>query len=196
MSAEWRCTRADPSSTLRCDPLKLAPTTLCGSGKKVGELPCSWGFCGVNDYPECWNGKQGYRQLKMRAWHPEFDGWMGLATISIWLRRSSSLFLLPTMRLSQLFTLGLAATALAHPVADVEADVSELQPVHTLEKRASYFYSCQVVASALKYRTCPSTSCTAVGQYPNGKILKTTKTSLDHIPYVEPLIERMIPFPG
>ncbi len=95
---------------------------------------------------------------------------------------------LPIMRLSQLFTLGLAATALAHPVAEVEADVSELQPVHTLEKRASYFYSCQVVATALKHRTCPSTSCTAVGQYPNGKILKTTKTSLDHIPYVEPLI--------
>ncbi|KAH8586960.1 hypothetical protein B0O99DRAFT_694992 [Bisporella sp. PMI_857] len=78
------------------------------------------------------------------------------------------------MRFSILLAAILPAAALALPAATPEPD--------TIEARREYFTHCQVVASAVKYRTCPSTSCTAVGQYPKGKVVDVVKTPLDDIP--------------
>ena len=80
------------------------------------------------------------------------------------------------MRFSILLATALSAAALALPAEGPQPD--------SLETRTEYYTHCQVVASALKYRTCPSTSCTAVGEYPDGKILDVVKTPLDDIPYV------------
>ncbi|KAH9209476.1 hypothetical protein DL95DRAFT_394323 [Leptodontidium sp. 2 PMI_412] len=78
------------------------------------------------------------------------------------------------MRFSILLTTVLPAAAFALPAEGPQPE--------NLETRTEYFTHCQVVATAVKYRTCPSTSCTAVGQYPNGKVLDVVKTPLNDIP--------------
>lgn len=98
------------------------------------------------------------------------------------------------MRFSTLLALGLLIAALAAPSANPnpEADAilakSEIVAGSTesaIEARAAvYFNVCIVTASALKYRTCASTSCAAVGQYAKGKKLNTYLTKLSPTPYV------------
>jgi hypothetical protein len=76
------------------------------------------------------------------------------------------------MHLSGLLV-GLALpTALAAP-AQVDTN---------LTPRASYYYKCQVLGNGVRYRSCPSTSCIAVGQYPYGKVLNIYRARLDPHP--------------
>ncbi|KAH7021569.1 uncharacterized protein B0I36DRAFT_334758 [Microdochium trichocladiopsis] len=89
------------------------------------------------------------------------------------------------MRFTTLFAVGLSALALASPVAEPQDDIQDPSPL-ALEDRAYqptyYVISCQVTASALKYRTCGSSTCPAVGQYTKGKVLPVHKVLRNEIP--------------
>ncbi|KAF8656875.1 hypothetical protein AX16_002421 [Volvariella volvacea WC 439] len=74
--------------------------------------------------------------------------------------------------LVSLFALALVQAVSAAPAPDATVDevgptaTAKVHATHTtLEKRAVV---ATVTADALRYRTCPRTSCTAVGQYPRG----------------------------
>lgn len=76
------------------------------------------------------------------------------------------------MKLPALVLAALAPVAVfAHPAATpAEADhaptvLSKSQPDNTIQKRAN---NAVVTVDGLRYRKCPRTSCTAVGQYPIG----------------------------
>lgn len=79
-----------------------------------------------------------------------------------------------TMLLSNLLACLALPVALAAP-APIDDDTA-------ISPRASYYYKCQVLGSAVKYRKCASTRCAAVGQYPYGKVLSIYKARLDPHP--------------